>query len=130
MQRRLLVGVDFSEGATAAITEARRLGQMLDAELDLLYVVEPNGPGDAWHDSPSVIAWLGRHAVSPRDVTVRLGIPWLELARRARDTGATLAVVGSHGWSGYHPLAPGTTALRLAVTAPCPVVVAAVRGQS
>jgi nucleotide-binding universal stress UspA family protein len=119
---RILVGIDFSEGASFALAEARSLVNRLGAELDLVYVEEGREAAD-WRADDEVRAWLERESVEADTVSVRHGFPWLELSRHARDTGPTFVVVGSHGRSGFQPLAMGSTAARLGVSSPSPVLV-------
>lgn len=119
---RILVGIDFSEGASLALAEARWLMERLGAALDLVFVDEGRGDGDG-HTGEGARSWLEREAIPPETVTVRRGFPWLELARRARETSPALVVVGSHGRSGFQPLSLGSTAARLGVSCPSPVLV-------
>jgi nucleotide-binding universal stress UspA family protein len=127
----MLVGIDFSDGAALALAEARRLTDRLGADLELLHVEETQGPA-GWRDDPGVRAWLAALGVDAAGLTVRRGQPWVELARHARETEPVLVVVGSHGVSGFQPVALGSTAARLGVSSPFPVVVvtrAAARGR-
>lgn len=119
----ILVGIDFSAGAAAALREARSLAWSLDSVLDLVHVVQ-GSPNGHWTSDPAAVTWMRAAHLSPRTLVVRRGVPWVELARRADETGAAIMVVGSHGRSGYQPVALGSTAARLAVAAPCPVLVA------
>jgi nucleotide-binding universal stress UspA family protein len=118
---RILVGIDFSEGASLALSEARWLMERLGAALDLVFVDEGRD-GDG-HTGENARSWLERESIAPETVTVRRGFPWLELARRARETSPALVVVGSHGRSGFQPLSLGSTAARLGVSCPSPVLV-------
>jgi len=54
---------------------------------------------------------------------LRFGAPWAQLVRYALEEEASYIVVGSHGLSGYQPLAPGSTTARLLTHSPVPVVV-------
>jgi nucleotide-binding universal stress UspA family protein len=55
------------------------------------------------------------------------GAPWVVLAREAHACSARVLVMGSHGRSGFQPLAPGATTRKLLVSAPCPVLVVGAR---
>jgi nucleotide-binding universal stress UspA family protein len=122
---RILVGIDFSEGAALALAEARWLVEKLGATLDLVHVDE--GRDGDWRSDDTARAWLEREAVSPDTVFVRRGFAWLELARQARETMPALVVVGSHGRSGFQPLSLGSTSGRLGVACPAPVLVVTIQ---
>jgi nucleotide-binding universal stress UspA family protein len=119
---RILVGTDFSEGATRALDAARRFAEPLNAELDVVHVVERFSLGD-WRSDEASSGWLTRAGVDVSHVIVRTGFPWVELVRQADDTGPTMIVVGSHGSSGFQPLTLGSTAARLGILSPYPVLV-------
>lgn len=116
----MVVGVDFSEGAAAAVIEARRLAEDLGLDPRFVHVVEEGV------DEPMPVeigAWLAAHALERSAIEVVHGVAWIELGRLAAATASRLLVVGSHGRSGFQPLKPGRTALRLALRSPIPVVV-------
>lgn len=117
----LIVGTDFSEGSAAALAEGRRLAARLGVAVEVVHVVDGvQGPG--WRPGGEADAWLGSAGLSPGDLRIRFGSPWVELARVTDERAALLLVVGSHGRSGYQPLAVGSTASRVSMTARCPVV--------
>jgi nucleotide-binding universal stress UspA family protein len=55
-------------------------------------------------------------------VAVRHGHAWIEIVRHALEISAAVIVLGSHGASGVQPLSLGSTAYRVALRAPCPVL--------
>jgi nucleotide-binding universal stress UspA family protein len=55
-------------------------------------------------------------------IEVRVGVPWEAICAAARDTGADLIVVGSHGYSTLDRFL-GTTAAKVVNHAPCSVLV-------
>jgi nucleotide-binding universal stress UspA family protein len=118
----LLVGVDFSDGARAALAEARRLADRMQVVLHVIHVSDPV-QGSETALGPIAEQWLAEANVSRDQLHVRSGQPWAELARLAGSTGAVAVVIGSHGRSGYQPVALGSTATRLGVLASCPVIV-------
>jgi nucleotide-binding universal stress UspA family protein len=67
-------------------------------------------------------SWLEAIGVPASAVTVRRGTPWVELVRVAEDRGAKVIVVGTHGRSGFQPIALGSTATRIALLSPRPTV--------
>jgi nucleotide-binding universal stress UspA family protein len=125
----IIVGTDFSQPSKAALEYASRLRSRLGLKLELVHVVErqidPEVGRDptSWSADPAATQWLSTAGVDPKTLVTRQGVPWVQLARRAEECGASLLVVGSHGRAGYQPLGLGSTAARLAVLAPCPVVV-------
>jgi nucleotide-binding universal stress UspA family protein len=117
----LMVGTDFSEGSAAALAEGRRLAARLGVAVEVVHVVDGvERPG--WRPGGLADAWLQGAGLSPDDLRIRVGSPWVELARLTDDPAALLLVVGSHGRSGYQPLALGSTASRVSMSARCPVV--------
>lgn len=119
---RILVGTDFSEGSALALETARGLAQRLEAGLDVLHVVERYGEA-SWRTDDVATAWLSRCGLEVTDVVIRTGFPWVEMVRYAHETTPTMIVVGSHGTSGFQPLALGSTAARMGVLSPFPVLV-------
>jgi nucleotide-binding universal stress UspA family protein len=117
----ILVGTDFSAGAAAALAEARRIAAPLGLELAVVHVVEGYGAG-TWRAGGEAERWLADGAVRLDDLVVRSGLPWIELVREAERTGAAMLVVGSHGRSGFQPVALGSTATRLGILSPRPVL--------
>ncbi|GBD32701.1 MAG: hypothetical protein KatS3mg081_2666 [Gemmatimonadales bacterium] len=125
----IIVGIDFSEASRAALEHASRLRVRFGSNLELVHVVErqvhPEADKDPanWFADPAAVGWLALAGVDPSALVTREGVPWVQLAKRAEECRASLLVVGSHGRAGYQPLALGSTAARLVVLAPCPVVV-------
>lgn len=118
---RILVGIDFSDGAARAVEEARRLAERVGAELLAVHVLQ-GYQGRAWQPVPEQLLWMEAQGLDPSAVVVRRGLPWVELVREAEYGSAWLIVVGSHGASGFQPVALGSTAARLAILSPYPVV--------
>jgi nucleotide-binding universal stress UspA family protein len=121
----VVVGTDFSDTSAIALAEARRLAALLGTSVEVVHVVEA-GAADAG-DAARARAWLSAAGVSRGDLLVRHGSAFVELARYAAEVLPTLVVVGSHGLSGYQPLAIGSTASRVSVHARCPVVLVSPR---
>lgn len=116
----MVVGIDFSDGAGAAAVEARRLAGRLGLEPVLVHVVEP---GLRAPTPEEVRSWLSGHGLGSCAVELTKGVPWIELGRMAMETASKLLVVGSHGRTGFQPIRPGGTAMRLAMRSPIPVLV-------
>jgi nucleotide-binding universal stress UspA family protein len=117
----VVVGTDFSESAAAALAEARRLGALLGVAIEVAHVVD-GAPATAWREGGRADEWLRSADLDVSGLTIRFGSPWVELVRFAEESSPVLLVLGSHGLSGYQPLAIGSTAARVSMHARCPVV--------
>jgi nucleotide-binding universal stress UspA family protein len=120
----VLAGIDFSEGAMSALREGRWLARRAGLDLQVLHVTE-HGP--AWRPDVPAREWLAAASFDPSMVLVRQGRPWVEIVRHAHEVSAAVIVLGSHGASGFQAMTLGTTASRVALRAPCPVLFAARR---
>jgi nucleotide-binding universal stress UspA family protein len=116
----LIVGTDFSETAALAVSEARILSAELGVGLQLVHVRTLLGRD--WTASDEVHGWLQAAGFTVDELLVRGGTPWVELVRSAKEQRARFIVVGTHGRSGFQPVALGSTASRLALLAPLPVL--------
>ncbi len=121
---RVVVGTDFSEGASCALREARWLAERAGLELQVLHV---NENGTPWRPDSAAWTWLQSAGVDPKVLLVRDGLPWVEIVRHAREVSAVVIVLGSYGESGFQAMTLGSTASRVALRAPCPVLFAAHR---
>ena len=128
-QHLIIVGTDFSATALLALSEGRALARRLAAECRVVHVrqLPPEG---AWLPNEQELSWLDVTRVADFDVEVRRGTAWVELVRAATERGAELIVIGTHGNSGFQPLGLGSTAERLALLSPIPVVLVGSRERS
>lgn len=136
--RKILVPVDFSEHAGAALATAIGLARRFGAEIHLLHCT-PLNPGSV---SPYGIAvpetfahdlrqaalhelgkWRGK--VSAEGLTVREHLstrfPPEVIPTLAEEIGADLIVIGTRGLSGLKHVLLGSVAERVLRQAPCPV---------
>jgi nucleotide-binding universal stress UspA family protein len=128
MSAGILVGTDFSDGSALAVAEGRRLASGLNVPLFLAHVVE--GTGESAEGEMAMRSeWLDEVGFVGGDLLLRQGVPAVELARLARELDAGMIVLGTHGASGVQPVVLGSTATRLALLAPCPVVLVGPRGR-
>jgi nucleotide-binding universal stress UspA family protein len=142
--KKLLVSTDFSSTAEAALTTAVQLARQTDAELRIVHVYEP--PELAYGGYPyfpvvTAVADAEREKVeadltarlddlksevSEQGVTVSTGLlsghPGAQILDEARDWGADLLVLGTHGRRGFRRFLLGSVAERLVREAPCPVL--------
>jgi len=127
VQRRpVIAGVDGSAASLGAARwaadEAIRLGQ----PLNVVRVVQPPGPTGENADEHRLamdIAAACRHWQPGLDVTAAVwgGDPAAELCEHSRH--ASLLVVASRGFGGFHSLAVGSVSTHLVSYAHCPVLV-------
>lgn len=133
--RRIIVGVDRSPEARAALGVARGLAAGADARLTAVAVVDDRLPATVapagmamelvqWDDlvaanrkqSEALLAELARDAPG-LETELRVGDPGEELAAAAED--ADLLVIGSRRWGPLSHLVVGSTGEELVREAPC-----------
>jgi nucleotide-binding universal stress UspA family protein len=139
--RRILVPTDFSAQSEQAWATARHLARAVGAEIVLLHVVVE---GPLYSEIPlagerirevyaSARTWvaeqLERWAAVARaegigvKTLVQTGIPHQDIVTAARDEGADLIAMGTHGRGGFDRLLLGSVCDRVIRLAPCPVLV-------
>ena len=137
---RILVPTDFSPQSERAWATARRLARALGAELVLLHVFvelpfysevplsaervrEAHGAARTWAVEP-----LDQWAATARGeglavkTLVRTGIAHEDIVATARDEGADLIAIGTHGRGGLNRLMLGSVCDRVIRLAPCPIL--------
>ncbi len=133
---KVLVPLDFSDPSQQAIQYARRFAAPSNAELLLLYVIEPvaypaelgvviNLDADLAERALGELEKLRQQHLGdyPRArCVVRSGVADAEIVSTARDEHVELIVIGTHGFSGLKHLLLGSTAERVVRDAPCPVL--------
>ncbi|MBN1295305.1 universal stress protein [bacterium] len=129
----ILCPTDFSESAQYALATAIMLARRFHASIDLIHVIEPSAyesdriaAGEkTYHDvirerlDDLVASMKYEGALSS---TVVSGIPYMEITRRAAETGADIIVIGTHGRTGIRHLLIGSVAEKVVRTATCPVL--------
>ncbi|MFW5876014.1 MAG: universal stress protein [Myxococcota bacterium] len=136
---RILSPVDFSETSDHALEYAIELARGLGAELHLLHVYQlpmysmPDGALLAGPDVATRIMDTARESLdalaqrlADRGVTIERhlteGVPHQEIERVAKDIGADMVVMGTHGRTGLGHLLLGSVAERVVRTVPAPVL--------
>lgn len=138
--KTVLVPVDFSTFSAKALDYAVAFGEQFQAGLVLLHVVEPmvypenymTIPGVSDDINTSLIKAAEERLGAQRDrvqsdrlevqVMSRVGRPYLEITEAAREVGADLIILGTHGHTGLKHVLLGSTAERVVRHAPCPVL--------
>ena len=138
---RLLVAMDFSEAAYAALNQGRQLAQVFGATLHVLSIVtEPiDEPWGGFTPMPAFFATVGRLEAARRvhlaalfsetDLAsgrVVLATRWGEAADAIVEYAVTheieLIVCGTHGRSGFSRFTEGSVAEQIVRRAGCPVL--------
>jgi nucleotide-binding universal stress UspA family protein len=129
----ILVPVDFSDTANAALAVAHTLARdhraalVLMAAVPLLPVVEVPLPDeelvDAIHESQERLTRLAAQITDlPVKTHTLVGEPGAAIVDAAREFGADLIVMGTHGRRGVSRLILGSVAEYVLRNAPCPVL--------
>lgn len=135
----ILVPVDFSEHAAAALSHARHLADASGARLDVLHVLESVAYPDAYLGlaGPSPAEGTSRDAIRdelermvaeapgpdvPVELHVAAGRPAAEIPAFAEDHGTDLLVIASHGLTGLERVLLGSVTERVIRRSSCPVL--------
>ncbi|HEX5708679.1 MAG TPA: universal stress protein [Pyrinomonadaceae bacterium] len=141
--RSILLPTDFSECAAHAVPAAAELARLTGARIVCLHVIEPVVPAVGWTPvaEPLPLADVGAHleetaarelprfARSPEceglevEEVIARGEAASEIVRVARERGADVIVISSHGRTGLGRIIFGSTAESVVRHAHCPVLV-------
>ena len=137
----IVCAIDFSETSSKALESAVELARTFGAGLTLLYVYQP--PTYALPDASLVLPSPEMLNAALRDVDNELatwkkraeergaakvavaseqGTPWQVIVEWAKQHGADLIVLGTHGRTGFSRLMLGSVAERVVRGATCPVL--------
>lgn len=121
--QNILVAIDLTEEAPQVLTKASRLAELYGAHLHLMHVVEPVGyayGGDLPLDlsdlqrqlednaATKLAEYAREYGISEGRHEIVVGRPGAEVKKKAREKGADLIVVGSHGRHGIQLLLGST----------------------
>lgn len=136
--QRVLIAVDGSEMSTRAVGIRVALASALGAQVAMVHAVNvtgamavEGGPPAAemrqilLDDGKGILAQAAKDApgVAVAHQFLREGAPGAEVCASARQWGADLIVIGTHGRGGLSRLLMGSTAEAVVRHAPCPVLV-------
>lgn len=140
--KRILVPVDFSSGSLEALDYAVELAKPFDAELLVLFVVEPvyyATPADLYGPSANLAMLLeeqqrfGREQLAALKArlakekidcatVLQTGSPYQQIADLAKRRRVDLIIMATHGRTGLSHLFMGSVAERVVRSASCPVL--------
>lgn len=130
--KTILCPVDFDQGALPLLRLAADLAAERQAVLHVIHVVavppSPEVPLSFAAMEASAherLARLGRQGIGarvPYEIHVRTGDPSAEVLFAAKQLGAELIVMATHGRKGLRRLVMGSVAERVVREAPCPVL--------
>lgn len=136
----ILIAIDFSESSTFAFDYALALAQQFNSTLTVMHVI--NEPVDLRGFYVPHISFeqlekeieTGATNMMEKFCRERMGtftnfqtaivsgIPYEEIIKKAKETGASLIVLGTHGRTGLDHIIFGSTAERVVRSAACPVL--------
>lgn len=136
--KTVLATTDFSDAAAAGVTEAIRMAAALGAQLTLLYVAEDRMPPLTFstetqrkeiqqHHEHKALETLEGYALKHLQgidarTLLRRGRPAPEIVACAKDIGADLIVMATHGYGSVGQMVFGSTMRRVLAQADCPVL--------
>jgi nucleotide-binding universal stress UspA family protein len=137
---KVLVPIDFSDYSKSALKYAVNFAKSFNAEILLIYVVEPIiYPPDfsmgqiaiptvntEWDErAKEELDKLAKNQI-PSDVKVKTiiktGKPFVEIIETANEEDIDLIIIATHGHSGVEHILFGSTAEKVVRKAPCPVL--------
>lgn len=136
----ILLPSDFSDCSAEAARAARRLAETFGSRVIVLHVLDepvaldPMFRGEVplellrgrmeQYAREGMESFLAAHFAGLPGVETRTasGVPYREIIREARECGAGLIVIGTHGRTGVERVIFGSTAEKVVRMAPCPVL--------
>lgn len=140
MFAKILLPTDFSECSAEAAGATRLLAERFGSRVVVLHVLDEPATLDPMFRGEiplemlrsrmehfareTMDAFLARHfsGFENFDTIFAAGIPYREIIGKARDVGADLIVIGTHGRTGVEHVIFGSTAEKVVRMSPCPVL--------
>jgi nucleotide-binding universal stress UspA family protein len=137
---RILVATDLTKASEPAVNRAIGLARSSDAELLITHAYQPPSVVQADSFASGIYAEWDRTMRSNAEEQLRpivedakrqgvkaiaivvSGVPYDAISETAREKGADLVVMGTHGRTGVSRFFLGSVASRVISTAPCPVL--------
>ena len=137
----ILVATDFSDASDAALAFGKGLADAFTSSIHLIHVLEDLA-ASAWTTEVYVTAMPGVHEELERQArerlgsalsadeaaryhlrtVLRVGSPFVEIIKYARDEHIDLIVLGTHGRGAIAHMLLGSVAERVVRKSPCPVL--------
>lgn len=120
----IVVATDFSDQAECAVSYGGQMARQYKANLVVVHVTEPGGPGKSECMARLEKEYEGRMAGVPSHTyKVEVGEPAMEILRLARQESADLIVMAHHSKESDPEKAfLGSTVTQVALNAPCPTM--------
>lgn len=137
---KILVPIDFSDYSKKALQYAVEFATKFNAEISLVYVIEPMSyPTDLSMGQMVIPQSDVNLSVKSKDeleqyakieigerlnykVIVKTGKPFIEIIDTAKEIDSDLIIIATHGHTGVEHLLFGSTAEKVVRKAPCPVL--------
>jgi len=134
--RKVLIATDFSYGGDVALDPAIEIARSRGAEVEILHVIEvaeefPFIPAST-EDYGALYSSVERELTERANRIVAAGLPCTikiiegravaDITKRARDIGADVIVLGTHGRTGLAHAMLGSVAEKVVRRASCPVL--------
>lgn len=136
--KKVLVPIDFSDYSKSALKYAVNFAKLFNAEIILIYVVEPViYPPDfsmgqiampslntEWDErAKDELDKLAKSEISTSVKTIlKTGKPFVEIIETAKEENIDLIIIATHGHTGVEHILFGSTAEKVVRKAPCPVL--------
>ena len=138
--KKVLVPIDFSDYSKSALKYAVNFSKMFNAEMILVYVVEPviyppdfsmgqiamPSVNTEWDerakDELEKLAKNEIFGIKNVKTLIKTGKPFVEIIETAKAEDADLIIIATHGHSGVEHILFGSTAEKVVRKAPCPVL--------
>jgi nucleotide-binding universal stress UspA family protein len=135
--KRILVATDFSAGSDEALEHAIDLATGSGATLEILFVLEPELEAfplglNLGSDDGALLAHVDLELSRRAELVTKAGLTChtktvpgnaaAEIVRHARDIGADMIVVGTHGRRGLAHVVLGSVAEKVVHRSTCPVL--------
>ena len=146
MFNTILFATDFSESSEHAFKYALSLARKFESRLAIIHVINepvdlrgfyvPHISFDKLEEEIEQGAWkmMEKFCLGHVDETIKWesfvvpGIPYDEIIKKAREIGADLIVVGTHGRTGLDHVLFGSTAEKVVRKSPVPVMTIRIEG--
>ncbi len=138
--KKILVPIDFSDYSKKALQYTVTFAKQFNAELCLIYVIEPviypadlsmgqvvipQTEIDLSTKSRQELELLAKTEIGSLlkyEIIIKNGKPFMEIIETASEIDADLIIISTHGHTGVEHLLFGSTAEKVVRKAPCPVL--------